>query len=258
MAFFIPFREWHNAWLSNVYMKFKGNPLIRASFSMVADTIFVRTVITVVLLLAASRATGQEADTGTTADTLISIDISVTASCENNRSRISWNLSTVDSALRPMQLLLQHRSYGTTRFIDSNAVALSTEIPEEHDVWVIRSGYYRLYYHDTLQHRRYTSNELQVKNCPLFLLPETVDFRTETVYKPKEVFDIERIDFTVFNAMGEEVFSTSDPLINWDGKNKITGVACEAGNYFYYCDIFEKTGENAEKRNVTGIIEIIR
>ena len=43
--------------------------------------------------------------------------------------------------------------------------------------------------------------------------------------------DIELLQFSVYNRWGQEVFSSKNQKIGWEGNYK--GVACEVGTYYY-------------------------
>ena len=62
----------------------------------------------------------------------------------------------------------------------------------------------------------------------------------------------------IFNRWGNILWDSDDPLIQWDGKNKLTKLDCPAGTYFYITDItyIGPTGE--EKLHLRGSITIVR
>ena len=62
----------------------------------------------------------------------------------------------------------------------------------------------------------------------------------------------------IFNRWGNILWDSDDPLIHWDGKNKLTKLACPPGTYFYITDItyIGETGE--EKLHLQGSITIVR
>ena len=62
----------------------------------------------------------------------------------------------------------------------------------------------------------------------------------------------------IFNRWGNILWDSDDPLIHWDGKNKLTKLACPPGTYFYITDItyLGETGE--EKLHLQGSITIVR
>jgi gliding motility-associated-like protein len=63
----------------------------------------------------------------------------------------------------------------------------------------------------------------------------------------------------VFNRWGELVFTSTDPNINWDGKN-LKGKELADGTYYYTCRIFEQrvTGIEPSPNLLRGYIDIIR
>ncbi len=62
----------------------------------------------------------------------------------------------------------------------------------------------------------------------------------------------------VFNRWGNILHDTDDPLIQWDGKSKLTKMDCPPGTYFYICDITYKSQTGEEKLHLQGSITIVR
>ena len=62
----------------------------------------------------------------------------------------------------------------------------------------------------------------------------------------------------IFNRWGNILWDTEDPLIQWDGKSKLTKLDCPPGTYFYVTDITYqgKTGE--EHLRLQGSVTIIK
>jgi gliding motility-associated-like protein len=69
---------------------------------------------------------------------------------------------------------------------------------------------------------------------------------------------VEKIDLQIFNRWGVVVFKTTDPDINWDGKDKNSKRDCADGVYYYVCDVFEKRLSGLQKRTLSGTIQILR
>lgn len=102
-----------------------------------------------------------------------------------------------------------------------------------------------------------------VDNCPEYVLPNTFtpndDGHNDAfVPFPKWRF-IERIDLQIFNRWGNLVFETSDPAINWTGRN-LQGKDVAEGTYFYVCKVYERRVEGVVLRPdaLSGYIELIR
>ena len=62
----------------------------------------------------------------------------------------------------------------------------------------------------------------------------------------------------IFNRWGNILWDSDDPLIQWNGKNKLTNLDCPPGTYFYVCDITYLGEMGEEKLHLQGSITIIR
>ena len=62
----------------------------------------------------------------------------------------------------------------------------------------------------------------------------------------------------IFNRWGNILWDTDDPLIQWDGKSKLTKMDCPSGTYFYVCDITYQGETGEEKLHLQGAITIVR
>ena len=62
----------------------------------------------------------------------------------------------------------------------------------------------------------------------------------------------------IFNRWGNILHDTDDPLIQWDGKSKLTKMDCPSGTYFYVCDITYQGETGEEKLHLQGSITIVR
>ena len=62
----------------------------------------------------------------------------------------------------------------------------------------------------------------------------------------------------IFNRWGNILWDSDDPLIQWDGKNKLTKLDCPPGTYFYVTDITYIGTAGEEKLHLQGSITIVR
>ncbi len=109
------------------------------------------------------------------------------------------------------------------------------------------------------------SNIVCTPSCPLYELPNvfTPDGNSvNDLYHPILPYrDIQDIDMTIFNRWGGTVFTTSDPDIDWNGRQFNTGEECPEGVYFYVCKVNEiqlNPAENPEPKVLKGFIHLIR
>jgi gliding motility-associated-like protein len=103
--------------------------------------------------------------------------------------------------------------------------------------------------------------------CPVYELPniftpngdQVNDLMVPINYptaNPKAI--VEQVDMLIFNRWGNVVFSTNDPLINWDGKNYNNGLDVSDGVYFYVCKVFFRTFNGMEEIRLQGSVTVMR
>jgi gliding motility-associated-like protein len=70
--------------------------------------------------------------------------------------------------------------------------------------------------------------------------------------------NVSRIDMTIMNRWGKTMYTTTDPEINWDGRNQNNNEECPNGVYYYVCDVYIITLKGEEKIVMKGSVTIIR
>jgi gliding motility-associated-like protein len=115
---------------------------------------------------------------------------------------------------------------------------------------------------DTFNNESRYSNEVYVDNCPVYILPNVFtpnnDGVNDTFHPLEGARFVEKINLTIYNRWGEDVFKTNDPYIRWDGKDQKKHKDCSNGVYFYNCEIFEIYLEGTKPRAIHGTITIFR
>ena len=78
-------------------------------------------------------------------------------------------------------------------------------------------------------------------------------------YFPFPYCFVESIDMQIYNRWGNLVYETTNPDINWDGRN-LQGEDLAEGVYFYTCRVFEQrvSGITPSPEILRGTIQIIR
>ena len=77
-------------------------------------------------------------------------------------------------------------------------------------------------------------------NCPVYTLPNIFTpngDRINDLFVPFPYRGVREIDLQVFNRWGQQVFSTQDPDIGWNGTLNNNGESCPDGVYFYTCTV---------------------
>lgn len=67
---------------------------------------------------------------------------------------------------------------------------------------------------------------------------------------------VEEIDLKIYNRWGDLVFETTDPMINWDGSDIISGKPLADGVYFYTITVYEIKLSGLVPKSFQGIIHI--
>ena len=124
------------------------------------------------------------------------------------------------------------------------------------------AGCYAVTAIDSSRNESMYSNIFCVDNCPSYDLPNTFTPNgdgTNELFKPFPYRFIDRIEFQVFNRWGGLVYETTNPDINWDGKN-LSGKDLSEGVYYYTCRVFESrvSGIVEQENLLSGAIHLIR
>ena len=133
---------------------------------------------------------------------------------------------------------------------------------EEHKPEIGIAGCYAVTALDTFFNESAFSNIICVDNCPYYQLPNTFtpngDGQNE-LFRPYPYCFIDRVEFTVFNRWGQVVFTTTNPDLDWNGKNR-QGNDLPEGTYYYTCRYFERrvNGITPGPAILNGYIELIR
>lgn len=70
--------------------------------------------------------------------------------------------------------------------------------------------------------------------------------------------NVNRVNMTIMNRWGKTVYTTDDPMINWDGKNQNNNQDCINGVYYYVCDVYIMTLEGEVMITMQGSVTLIR
>ncbi len=102
---------------------------------------------------------------------------------------------------------------------------------------------------------------VSIDSCSLYKLPNVFTpngDQKNDYFRPFSYTSVEKINLKIFNRWGRIVFKTSDPDINWDGKDQKSKKECSPGVYFYVCDVYELRLNGLNKRTLKGSIQLLR
>lgn len=100
------------------------------------------------------------------------------------------------------------------------------------------------------------SNVFCIDNCPYYSLPNTFtpngDGKNE-FFRPFQPYRfVPKIEMKIYNRWGEKVFETTDPEINWDGRDQRTGKELSEGVYLYAGYYFEQRLSGLAQQPLSG------
>jgi len=103
---------------------------------------------------------------------------------------------------------------------------------------------------------------IDIDSCSLYRLPNVFTPNGDGIndlFKPYLPYQgVEKIDLTIYNRWGAKVFETTNPDINWDGKEQNSQNNCSEGVYYYVCDVYELRLKGKTSRQLHGSITILR
>jgi len=112
---------------------------------------------------------------------------------------------------------------------------------------------------DSFQNESSKSTNVCADNCSYYNLPNsfTPDGNgINDIFKPFPYQMVEKVDIKIYSRYGALIFETTNPDINWDGRNMMTKQMVASGVYYYVCDVWEYRLNGVEVRNLAGFIHV--
>lgn len=123
------------------------------------------------------------------------------------------------------------------------------------------AGCYAVVAVDSFGNESYPTNTSCINNCPVYAIPNIFtpngDGKNDLL-NPFPYRFVDKIDISIFNRWGQQVYHSNDIDINWNGKENGTNEDCTEGVYFYICDVFENYLDGLRKTTIKGTITLIR
>lgn len=69
---------------------------------------------------------------------------------------------------------------------------------------------------------------------------------------------VNKVKMYIYNRWGRKVFETTDPFINWDGKDATSHKLCSDGVYYYSCEVYINTLAGESSFPLHGSITLIQ
>ena len=186
--------------------------------------------------------------------------LNIIPDCDLERNFLFWNN---DGANCPNDILLYNIYYTPLLDGDFNLIATVNNPSDTSIVFDNLQSIAGCYYVtavDSVGNESPQSNIECVDNCPLYELPNvfTPDGNGKNdLFHPFPYRFVRDIDIKIWNRWGVQVFESTDPDINWNGKVDNSGGVCPDGVYYYTCVVNEIYLDGDRSRVLKGFVHIL-
>jgi gliding motility-associated-like protein len=182
------------------------------------------------------------------------------SSCDTNTNVITWR----NPNLLCSNDVVKYNIYFKRTLKDNFALIATINNPNDtvfkHNPGETLAGCYAVTAIDSFNNESRITRELCADICTGYALPNVFTPNNDNTndlyisYNPNNY--VKKVDMKIFNRWGKLVFRTSDPNINWDGKDNESKQYVSTGVYYYLCDVYEPRLTGIEVRNMTGFIHV--
>ncbi|HRH55200.1 MAG TPA: gliding motility-associated C-terminal domain-containing protein, partial [Chitinophagales bacterium] len=199
-----------------------------------------------------------------TVNNICANDENVVVDDDDLKNELSWTNPNNSCADDVVKYIIYYASQEGQQLGVLDQVIDPNDTSFTHEALLSLAGCYAIVAVDSFGNESALSNVVCVDNCSDYNLPNAFTPNGDgfnDVYTPRlPIRFIDRVDMKIFDRWGSLVFTTTDPMINWDGKDSATGIDVAEGVYFYKCDVFEITvnGVTAFPEPKDGYIHLVR
>ncbi|MDP2386320.1 MAG: gliding motility-associated C-terminal domain-containing protein [Bacteroidota bacterium] len=185
--------------------------------------------------------------------------VSVSGDCNTQITQVTW----VNGSASCSNDIVYYNLYYTP-FLDSTFIKIDSFSSNVHsfttDYASSIAGCYAVTAIDTFGNESAIVDKMCVDNCPEYELPNIITINGDSIndfFIPIKNKYVKDIDLKIYNRWGTLMFETTDPAINWDGKNKESKLPCVNGTYYYICDVHIIRYTGIETIKLKGFVQII-
>jgi gliding motility-associated-like protein len=179
--------------------------------------------------------------------------------CDSSYNHLMWNYPDRSCA----EDVVSYKLYFSPTFEDPPTVIAEFDDPNDsvynHYPEIALSGCYFVTAIDSFGNESVPSVRLCLDECSNYELPNVFSPNGDGIndlYRPQRTSYVERVEMTIFNRWGIQVYYTEDPDVNWDGKINNTDRLVASGVYYYICDVYEHRLTGLEVYALTGFIYV--
>ncbi len=112
---------------------------------------------------------------------------------------------------------------------------------------------------DTAGNVSQASNVVCLDECGEYELPNVFTPNGDNINDILKAYNpggVDKVDMKIFNRWGKVVFKTSDPGINWDGRDIDSKRFVPSGVYYYTCDVYEERLTGSQIKTLSGFVHV--
>lgn len=187
-------------------------------------------------------------------------DLSVTSRCDSMYNALVWtnpNNSCANDVVR-YNIYYSPTLDGTMDLIATKNSATDTTF--NHYPVASIAGCYTVTAIDSFNNESKPSIRACVDECSFYSLPNVFTPNGDEI---NDVFTainrnnfVKSVNMRIYNRWGQLVFKTTDPLINWDGRDYRSKSIVSPGVYYYICDVYEPRLDGLQPRSIVGFIHV--
>ncbi len=186
--------------------------------------------------------------------------LNVRSACDSLKNILTWNNPNLTCADDVIAYKVYYSNH-TERNLDSIVRIEGAENTSfEHYPEESLGACYAVTAVDSFNNESETSYVKCVDDCSYYILPNVFspngDGINDVYVADNPSNFVKQVDMRIFNRWGEQVFSTENPDIEWDGRDEKSGDIIVTGVYYYVCDVWEPRISGVEVRNVVGFIHV--
>ncbi|MCX6245712.1 MAG: gliding motility-associated C-terminal domain-containing protein [Bacteroidetes bacterium] len=192
-------------------------------------------------------------------------ELKVRTDCERSANILSWkNLQdSCSSDISKYYIYYSECNTGALILLDS-LIGINDTV-YEHLQQSSVTGCYTVIAIDSAGNKSDYSNKacIDFTTCnywlPNVFTPNGADAGENQTFHPRKTFSsVDHVNMTIVNRWGREVYKTSDPQINWDGRDKESHQPCSEGVYYYVCEVYVIGLCGDQKIILKGSVTILR
>jgi gliding motility-associated-like protein len=175
--------------------------------------------------------------------------------CEEDRNQLNWSYDY--ACMDDVEKYCIYYSSDRSRYEKIDSVMNRDVQTYLHNNVVV--GCYYITAVDSVGNKSQGSNVICLDECGDYELPNVFTPNGDNIndvfksYNPGNVFTVE---MKIFNRRGKLVFKTTDPDINWDGRDIDSKRFVPSGVYYYLCDVYEERLTGPQIKSLSGFIHV--